>query len=211
MRTLEYYIEKCDWQRERIVELEAQNQAHESYAKQVEEQLRISKARIEELEAENKMLHRSLAAKPDTATSSGAAQAAMEYEIDLRERRIKELEAEQQRRDLLISEAASARAAQEACIKELAAENTRIVAESKQCHETNDGLCSNHMELRKRIKELEADRNGLRVELGRWMRIDAENHARLNAVLNTEVPLANGKVKVRQFKQVQEALGQKDE
>ena len=47
---------------------------------------------LEQLEAENKMLHRSLTAKPDIATSSGAAQAAMEYEIDLRERRITELE-----------------------------------------------------------------------------------------------------------------------
>lgn len=53
-----------------------------------------SRERIAELEAENKTLHRALAAKPDTATSSGASQTMMEYEIDLRKRTIQQLETE---------------------------------------------------------------------------------------------------------------------
>ena len=50
--------------------------------------------RISELEAENKTLHRMLAADPDRATSTGAAQAAMEYQVEIRDRRIRELEEE---------------------------------------------------------------------------------------------------------------------
>jgi RNA polymerase-binding transcription factor DksA len=40
-------------------------------------------------------------------------------------------------------------------ISGLETENERIVAESKQCHGQNDRLASEHMQLRKRIRELE--------------------------------------------------------
>jgi hypothetical protein len=42
--------------------------------------------------------------------------------------------------------------------------------------------CQQCAEKDQRIKELEAQRNVLQVELGNWMRIDAENHARLDAM-----------------------------
>jgi hypothetical protein len=50
-------------------------------------------SRIIELEAEVGMLHRSLASRPDTATSSGAAQAMMGYQIEIRDKRNAALQA----------------------------------------------------------------------------------------------------------------------
>lgn len=44
-------------------------------------------------------------------------------------------------------------------IKELQAENERLVAESKQCHESNDELCSEHVQLKSQIKKLTKTRS----------------------------------------------------
>lgn len=99
----EYPEHWSDWIRDAITALEAAereiitlkrtyNQLFDASSKDITNY----KQRIAELEAENKMLYRSLAAKPDTATSSGAAQAAMQYEIEKRERRIAELKEKNQ-------------------------------------------------------------------------------------------------------------------
>jgi len=69
------------------------------------------------------------------------------------------------------------------CIEELEAENERIVAESKQCHETNDALVSEHIALKAENAKLRDAIRCVRCEFedGSWQarKLDAAQALRL--------------------------------
>ena len=82
----------CEHQRDEVRALELRSQGWAAQAGKLTRENEDLEQKCRELEQENKMLRHTLSAQPDKLTSTGAAQAQMEYEIDIRDRRIKDLE-----------------------------------------------------------------------------------------------------------------------